>query len=117
MSKNFEEFKEISNLLEEELKNFDSINDEIIDQQDDIKKIRENYTKYNNLINKGNSHVRDMERLELYEFLFLYFAYIFFWCCVFYVILTRIAILRILKFLFEKIKLLFEKLKFLFDKN
>ena len=80
MSKNFEEFKEISNLLEEELKNFDSINDEIIDQQNDIKKIRENYTKYNNLINKGNSHVRDMERRELYEFLFLYFAYIFFWC-------------------------------------
>ena len=69
MSKNFEEFKEISNLLEEELKNFDSINDEIIDQQNDIKKIRENYTKYNNLINKGNSHVRDMERFLVLCFL------------------------------------------------
>ena len=117
MSKKFEKLKEIANMMEEELKHFDLINDEIIDQQNDIKKIHENYTKYNNLVDKENSHVRDMERRELYVFLFLYFNYFFFWSCVFYVILTRIPILCILKFLFEKIKLLFEKLKFLFDKN
>ena len=95
------EYKEIKDILEEQMTQFEAINDEIIDNQNDFEKIRENYNKYNNLINKGKSHVSDLERRELYIFLFVYSSYFFFWGCVIFVIYQRFPIHKMIFFIFN----------------
>ena len=89
---------EIRDLLEEEMNKFNAINDELIDNQNDFEKISENYNRYNNLIDKGHTHISDLKRQEFYENLFVYFGFYFFFGCVIYVLSKRFPIHRIIFF-------------------
>lgn len=101
MSENFLEYNEIKDMLKQILDDFETINGELIDNQNDFDTIRENYKEYNSLINKGKSHVSDLERRQLYIFLFVYSAYFFFWGCVIFVVYQRVPIHKIIYFFFN----------------
>ena len=115
MSEKFLQYNEIKDMTEKLVKEFESINEELIDNQNDFNKIRENYSTYNNSINKGKSHVSDLERRELYIFLFVYFSYFFFWGCVIFVVYQRFPIHKMiyffLNFLYRIIKLIIHNKK------
>ena len=101
---------EIRDILKEEMDKFTAINDEIIDNQNDFEKITDNYNKYNNLIDKGSSHISDLRKQEFMENLFIYIGYYFFFACVIYVLLKRFPIHKIFMFflrLIYKIVMLF----------
>ena len=95
---------EIRDILKEEMDKFTSINNEIIDNQNDFEKITENYNKYDNLIDKGKSHITDLNRQEIIENLFIYIGYYFFFCCVIYVLLKRFPIHKIIGFFLRLLK-------------
>ena len=95
---------EIRDILKEEMDKFTAMNNEIIDNQNDFEKITENYNKYDNLIDKGKSHITDLNRQEMIENLFIYIGYYFYFCCVIYVLLKRFPIHRIIGFLFKILK-------------
>ena len=92
---------EIRDMLKEEMDKFTAINDEIVDNQNDFQKINDNYNKYNNLIDKGHTHVSDLKRQEFYENLFVYIGFYFFFGCVIYVLLKRFPIHKIIMFAFK----------------
>ena len=83
---------------------FTSMNNELIDNQNDFEKITENYNKYDNLIDKGRSHITDLNRQEIIENLFIYIGYYFFFACVIYVLLKRFPIHKIIGFFFKLLK-------------
>ena len=95
---------EIRDILKEEMDKFTAINNEIIDNQNDFEKITENYNKYDNLIDKGKSHITDLNRQEMIENLFIYIGFYFYWACVIYVLLKRFPIHKIIGFLFKILK-------------
>ena len=95
---------EIRDILKEEMDKFTSMNNEIIDNQNDFEKITENYNKYDNLIDKGKSHITDLNRQEIIENLFIYIGYYFFFACVIYVLLKRFPIHKIIGFFFKLLK-------------
>ena len=95
---------EIRDILKEEMDKFTAINDEIVDNQNDFQKINDNYNKYNNLIDKGHSHVSDLKKQEFYENLFVYIGFYFFFFCVFIVLLKRFPIHKIIFFVFKILK-------------
>ena len=95
---------EIRDILKEEMDKFTSINNEIIDNQNDFEKITENYNKYDSLIDKGKSHITDLNRQEIIENLFIYIGYYFFFCCVIYVLLKRFPIHKIIGFFLRLLK-------------
>ena len=105
---------EIRDILKEEMDKFTAINDEIIDNQNDFEKITDNYNKYNNLIDKGRSHINDLKKQEFMENLFIYIGYYFFFCCVIYVLLKRFPIHKIAFFF---IKLFYKIIMFFFPKQ
>ena len=92
---------EIRDMLKEEMDKFTAINDEIVDNQNDFQKINDNYNKYNNLIDKGHTHVSDLKRQEFYENLFVYIGFYFFFFCVIIVLLKRFPIHKIIFFVFK----------------
>ena len=92
---------EIRDILKEEMDKFNAINDEIIDNQHDFQKINDNYNKYNNLIDKGHSHVSDLRKQEFYENLFVYIGFYFFFFCVAIVLLRRFPVHKIIFFAFK----------------
>ena len=92
---------EIRDILKEEMDKFTAINDEIVDNQNDFQKINDNYNKYNNLIDKGHTHVSDLKRQEFYENLFVYIGFYFFFFCVIIVLLKRFPIHKIIFFAFK----------------
>ena len=60
MSKNrTSRLMEIRDILKEEFKKFEEINNELIEQNDDLEKINENYLKYNKLIKEGHKHINN----------------------------------------------------------
>ena len=93
---------EIRDLLKEEIYKFDSINEEIIDNQNDIQKINDNYSKYNNAIKESHSHVNNLKKFEFYENLFVHIGFYFFFFCVIVVLFRRIPLRKII-FLFLKL--------------
>ena len=105
---------EIRDILKEEMDKFNAINDEIIDNQNDFEKITDNYNKYNNLIDKGKSHITDLKKQEFYENLFIYIGFYFFICCVIYVWSKRFPIHKIFIFF---IKLLYKIIMLFFPKK
>ena len=92
---------EIRDMLKEEMDKFTAINDEIVDNQNDFQKINDNYNKYNNLIDKGHTHVSDLKRQEFYENLFVYIGFYFFFFCVIIVLLKRFPIHKIIFFVLK----------------
>ena len=92
---------EIRDILKEEMDKFTAINDEIIDNQNDFEKINDNYNQYNNLIDKGHTHISDLNKQEFYENLFVYIGFYFFFGCVIYVLLKRFPIHKIIMFAFK----------------
>ena len=92
---------EIRDMLKEEMDKFTAINDEIVDNQNDFQKINDNYNKYNNLIDKGHTHVSDLKRQEFYENLFVYIGFYFFFFCVIIILLKRFPIHKIIFFVFK----------------
>ena len=60
------EYIEILDMLKVELNAFKMMGGEIIKNHNEFEKITENYVKYHNLINKGKSHLSDLEKRELY---------------------------------------------------
>ena len=92
---------EIRDMLKEEMDKFTAINDEIVDNQNDFQKINDNYNKYNNLIDKGHTHVSDLKRQEFYENLFVYIGFYFFFFCVIIVLLKIFLINKIIFFVFK----------------
>ena len=92
---------EIRDMLKEEMDKFTAINDEIVDNQNDFQTINDNYNKYNNLIDKGHTHVSDLKRQEFYENLFVYIGFYFFFFCVIIVLLKRFPIHKIIFFVFK----------------
>ena len=92
---------EIRDILKEEMDKFTAINDEIIDNQNDFEKINDNYNQYNNLIDKGHTHISDLKKQEFYENLFVYIGFYFFFGCVIYVLLKRFPIHKIIMFAFK----------------
>ena len=92
---------EIRDLLKEEIYKFDSINEEIIDNQNDIQKINDNYSKYNNAIKESHSHVNNLKKFEFYENLFVYIGFYFFFFCVIVVLFRRIPLRKIIFSIFE----------------
>ena len=95
---------EIRDMLKEEMDKFTAINDEIVDNQNDFQKINDNYNKYNNLIDKGHTHVSDLKRQEFYENLFVYIGFYFFFFCVIIVLLKRFPIHKIIFFVFKLLR-------------
>ena len=57
---------EIRDILKEEMDKFNAINDETADNQNYFEKITDNYNKYNNLIDKGKSHITDLKKQIFY---------------------------------------------------
>ena len=94
---------EIRDMLKEEMDKFEAINDELIDNQNDFEKINENYNQYNDLIDKGHSHITDLEKQEFYENLLVYISFYFFFGCVIYVLSQRFPIHRIILFCLKQI--------------
>ena len=92
---------EIRDILKEEMDKFTAINDEIIDNQNDFEKINDNYNQYNNLIDKGHTHISDLKKQEFYENLFVYIGFYFLFGCVIYVLLKRFPIHKIIMFAFK----------------
>ena len=105
---------EIRDILKEEMDKFTAINNEIIDNQSDFEKITDNYSKYDNLIDKSRSHITDLKKQEFIENLFVYIGYYFFFCCVIYVLLKRFPIHKIFMFF---VKLLFKIVRVFFPDN
>ena len=62
---------EIRDILKGELDKFTAINNEIIDNQNDFRKINENYEKYNNSIDESRNHIKKIKKREFYENLFV----------------------------------------------
>ena len=87
---------EIRDMLEEEMKKFDEINNELIEQNDNQEKINENYYKYNKLIDEGHERINDISNYEFYENLLVYISFKFFFGCVIYVLSTRFPIYEII---------------------
>ena len=100
---------EIRDILKEEMDKFTDISNEIVDNQHDFEKITENYNKYNDLIDKGKTHISDLRRREFYENLFIYIGYYFFFVCVGYVLLKRFPVHKIIGFIF---KIIYKIVKF-----
>ena len=94
---------EIRDILKEEMDKFTAINDEIIDNQNDFEKINDNYNQYNNLIDKGHTHISDLKKQEFYENLFVYIGFYFFFFCVFIILLQSFPIHKIIFFVFKLI--------------
>ena len=94
---------EIRDMLKEEMDKFEAINDELIDNQNDFEKINENYNQYNDLIDKGHSHITDLEKQEFYENLLVYISFYFFFGCVIYVLSKRFPIHRLILFCFKQV--------------
>ena len=104
---------EIRDILKEEMDKFTDISNEIVDNQHDFEKITENYNKYNDLIDKGKTHISDLRRREFYENLFIYIGYYFFFACVGYVLLKRFPVHKIIGFIF---KIIYKIVKFVNSK-
>ena len=95
------EYKEIKDILEEQMTQFEAINNEIIDNQNDFRNINENYEKYNNSIDEGRDHITKLKKREFYENLFVWIGFCIFMLCVTYILLRRFPIHKIFIYIYK----------------
>ena len=108
---------EIRDLLKIEMDKFTAINSEMIDNKNDFEKIGNNYQKYSKEIDKGKDHITQLKKREFFENAFIYFGFVFFYCCVAYIVLKRFPLHKIILFLGNTLKRCLSFLKNFIENN